>query len=111
VEFTQKEWDALMAKYPPGTPAGGVVLARHVVGVFVRVDELPEVPALLEVIHFKAREEDPQRRLEFPADYPPVGSRVEARILGWSLRPKDVRLTQLSHLHWSHQRWWASHDA
>jgi ribosomal protein S1 len=110
MEFTQEEWDALMAEYPPGTPASGVIISCHVFGVFVRLDELPEVPALLEIIHFKANEEDPQHRIEFPADYPPVGSRVEVRILGWCLRPKDVRLTQLSHLDWSHRRWSASHE-
>jgi len=111
MEFTQQEWDALMAKYPPGTSVGGVVTACHHFGVFIRVNELPEVPALLEIIHFKFNEENPQHHIEFPADYPSVGSRVEARILGWCLRPKDVRLTQLSHLDWSHRRWLASRDA
>jgi ribosomal protein S1 len=111
MEFMQKEWDALMAKYPPGTPIGGVVTSRHAFGVFVRVDELPEVTAMLEIIHLKIREEEPQHRIKFPDDYPLVGSRVEARILGWSLSPKDVRLTQLSHLDWSHTRWLASHNA
>jgi hypothetical protein len=104
VEFTQEKWDALIAKYPPGTPVSGVVTACPVFGVFVRLDQLPEVPALLEIIHFKVREHDPEHRIEFPADYPPVSSRVEARILAWCLRPKDVRLTQLSHLDWIHSR-------
>jgi small subunit ribosomal protein S1 len=102
--FTQEEWDALMARYPPGTPVRGVVTGCQVFGVFVRLDELPEVPALLEIIHFKVVETVPGHRIEFPADYPPVGDRVEARILGWCLRPKDVRLTQLSDLEWCHSR-------
>jgi ribosomal protein S1 len=100
-----------MAKFPPGTPVGGVVTSCQIFGVFVRLDERPDVPALLEIIHFKVIESDPQRRIKFPADYPPVGARVDARILGWCFRPKDVRLTQLSHLDWSHRRWRSSQNA
>jgi hypothetical protein len=92
-------------------PGERQITSRHAFGVFVRVDELPEVTAMLEIIHFKIREEEPQHRIKFPDDYPLVGSRVEARILSWSLSPKDVRLTQLSHLDWSHTRWLASHNA
>lgn len=110
MEFTQEEWDALMVKYPPGTPVGGVVTSCQVFGVFVRLDLLPDVPCLLEIIHFKINETDPHHRISFPEDYPPVGARVDARILGWCLRPKDVRLTQLSHLDWSHRRWLASQN-
>ena len=51
--FTQDEWDALLAKFPPGTPVNGVVSSCQVFGVFVRLDEMPDVPALLEIIHFK----------------------------------------------------------
>jgi hypothetical protein len=83
------------------------VTSCQAVGVFVKVDQLPEVPALLEIIHFGVRETDPRHQIEFPADYPPVGSRVEARILAWCLHPKDVRLTQLSHLEWVHSGWLA----
>ena len=109
--FSQEKWDALMAEYPTGTPVSGVVTSCRHFGVFIRLDQLPEVPALLEIIHFKVIEDKPTHRIEFPVDYPPVGSRMEVRILGWCLRPKDVRLTQLSHLDWSHRRWLASQDA
>jgi ribosomal protein S1 len=108
--FTREEWDRLMADSPPGTPVSGTVTSCQVFGVFVRLDQLPDVPALLEIIHFAVNEADPNHRIRFPADYPPVGARVEARILAWCLQPKDVRLTQLSHLDWSHRRWLASHD-
>jgi hypothetical protein len=104
VEFTQEEWGEMMAKYPPGTPVGGVVTSCRIFGVFVQLDQLPDVPALLEIIHFKINEDEPQHRINFPVDYPPVGARVEARILGWCLRPNDVRLTQLSDLAWVHPR-------
>jgi hypothetical protein len=65
VGFTQDEWDALLAKFPPGTPVSGVVSSCQVFGVFVRLDELPDVSALLEIIHFKTRETEPER-ISFP---------------------------------------------
>ena len=109
--FTQEEWDSLMGHYPPGTPVTGVITSCQVFGAFVRLDQLPDVTALLEIIHFKLIEDDPSHRIQYPADYPQVGSRVEARILAWCLYPKDVRLTQLSHSDWSHRRWLTKNDA
>lgn len=72
----------------------------HFFGVFVRLDQLPEVTALLEIIHFGLLVDQPNLCIQFPDDYPPVGARIEARILAWCLKPKDVRLTQLQHLDW-----------
>ncbi len=109
MKFSQHDWDALMVEYPPGTPVSGEVVSCQVFGVFVRLDQLPEVTALLEIIHFELRVADPLHRIKFPEDYPQVGTRVEARVLGWCLKPKDVRLTQLQHLDWSHSRWIAEH--
>jgi ribosomal protein S1 len=100
--FTQEEWDALITAYPPGTPVSGEVVSRQVFGVFVRIDQFPEVTALLEIVHFGLLVADPQHRIQFPADYPAVGIRIKARVLAWCLKPKDVRLTQLTHLDWSH---------
>ena len=105
--FTQEEWDALIAAYPPGTPVSGEVIHRATFGVFVRLDQLPEVTALLEIIHFGLRAADPDHRIQFPADYPANGTRVEARVLAWCATPKDVRLTQLPHPDWVHSRWLA----
>ena len=96
-----------MAAYPPGTPVSGEIVGCQVFGVFVRLDQLPEVTALLEIVHFGLRAADPHHRIQFPADYPAVGERVEARVLAWCLKPKDVRLTQLPHLDWVHSRWLA----
>jgi ribosomal protein S1 len=90
--FTQEEWNALITAYPPGTPVSGEVVSCQVFGVFVRLDQLPEVTALLEIIHFGLLATDPNHRIQFPADYPAVGARVEARVLAWSLKPKDVRV-------------------
>ena len=110
MSFTQQDWDSLMADYPPGTPVSGVVTSCQIFGVFVRLDQLPDVPALLEIIHLAIVEAAPNHRIEFPADYPPIGARVDARILAWCLRPKDVRLTQLSDLEWCHRHKRAGRD-
>jgi ribosomal protein S1 len=93
-----------MARYPAGTSVSGSVADCQVYGIWVTLDDFPDVPALLEIIHFSIIQTDPDHRIEFPDDYPDIGARVDAQILAWSQKPKDVRLTQLSHLDWSHTR-------
>lgn len=99
--FTQEEWDSLIAEYPFGTPVTGEVVSCQLYGVFVRLDQLPDVTALLEIVHFGLLVDAPKHHIQFPADYPTVGTRINARILAWSQNPKDVRLTQLEHLNWT----------
>ena len=101
-EFSQSEWDSLIERFPNGTPVNGVVAACPVYGAWITLDDLPDVPALLEIIHFAICESDPDHRIEHPEDYPEIGTRISARILGWCAQPKDVRLTQLTHLDWIH---------
>ncbi|MEW4453195.1 hypothetical protein AB1L30_11005 [Bremerella sp. JC817] len=103
-EFTQDEWDKLIVTYPAGTPMTGVVKNQQQYGVWVTLDELPEIPALLEIIHFEAIETTPNQKLTFPDSFPAVGKQISCRVLAWCEFPKDVRLTQLSHLDWSHER-------
>jgi ribosomal protein S1 len=105
MNFTQEQWNELRECYPSGTAVTGIVTRCKIFGVFVQLDQLPTVTALLEIIHFDVLNADPDHSIKFPDDYPPVGARVEVRILGWCLLPKDVRLTQLSHLDWFHSRW------
>lgn len=100
LQYTQDKWNQLISNYPPGTTVSGTVVEHQRFGVFVRLDDLPEVPALLEIIHFDVRESVPSHRIEFPADYPRIGDKIEARILAWCAKPNDVRLTQLSHMNW-----------
>jgi ribosomal protein S1 len=100
IEFSQQEWNALIDSHPRGTLVSGEVVSCQIFGVFVRLDQLPEVQALLELIHFEILVADPNHRIKFPVDYPQLGSRINARILAWCLTPKDVRLTQLRSLDW-----------
>jgi ribosomal protein S1 len=104
-EYTQQEWDALIKAYPPGTSVSGTVVSCQIFGVFVQLDVLPEVKALLEVIHFGLLVDDPEHKIIFPQDYPSVGTRIIAKVLGWCLKPVDVRLTQLQHIDWIHSEW------
>lgn len=101
---SQSEWDKLITQFPLGTNVSGVVASPHVFAVFVEIDQLPGILALLEMPHFKIMDSAPDRRLEFPTDYPRSGERIDCRILAWSLAPKDVRLTQLSDLNWCHRK-------
>jgi hypothetical protein len=81
------------------------VVSVHPFGVFVDIGLDPRIPVLLEIIHFKVVEDQPGHRISFPDDYPAVGDEIEARILAYSMKPHDIRLTQLGHLEWIHSRW------
>ena len=109
MDFTQEQWDELVARYPPGIPVGGTVTSCQVFGVFVRLEQLPDVPALLELIHFRQVEAQRAAGLGTRPTILRLATWVDARILGWCLKPKDVRLTQLSHLDWCQHHWLAEH--
>jgi ribosomal protein S1 len=99
-KFAKHQWDLLGAQFPPGTPVSGVVTSRQPFGVFVDLEQLSGVRALLEVIHFRVPEEEPEKRFRFPDDYPNIGDRITATIIHWSQEPGEVRLTQLN-VDWS----------
>lgn len=98
VHHSRDEWNELIARYPPGTRVSGVVLSREPYGVWIELDQLPGVRALLEIFGFAVLESDPRQRIEFPDDYPEVGARLTARVLAWRERGQEVYLTQLSQL-------------
>jgi ribosomal protein S1 len=102
---SQQEWDDLQATLPPGSHVNGRVVSVHRFGVFVDIGLDPRIPVLLEIIHFKVVEDQHGHQIRFPDDYPAVGDAIEARILAYSMKPHDIRLTQLSHLDWIHSRW------
>jgi ribosomal protein S1 len=108
--LTPAEWEELQATLPRGSHVEGKVVSVHPFGVFVNIGLDPRIPVLLEIIHFKIREDDPEHRISFPDDYPAVDNEIEARILAYSMKPHDIRLTQLSHLEWIHSRWLREHQ-
>ncbi len=99
------EWEQLKATLPRGSHVTGRVVSVHPFGVFVDIGLDPRIPVLLEIIHFKIVQDEPGNRINSAEDYPVVGDEIEARILAYSLKPHDIRLTQLSHLEWSHREW------
>ena len=103
--LNQMEWEKLQASLPRGSEVKGNVVSVRPFGVFVDIGLDPGIPVLLEIIHFKIRQDEPKHRIEFPQDYPKVGDEIEARILAYSMKPHDIRLTQLGHLEWLHSRW------
>lgn len=103
------EWEELQATLPRGSHVKGRVVSVHPFGVFVDIGLDPRIPVLLEIIHFKIREDKPEHRISFPDDYPAVGDEIEARILAYSVKPHDIRFTQLSHLDWIYSRWSKEH--
>ncbi len=109
--LSQSAWDELRLALPRGSQVKGRVRSVHPFGVFVDIGLDARIPVLLELIHFRLRADDPEYRIAFPEDYPRVGDEVEARILAYSLSPRDIRLTQLGHLEWIHSRWTRERDA
>ena len=103
--MSQEEWDELQATLPRGSPVKGRVVSVHPFGVFVDIGLDPRIPVLLEIIHFKFRQDEPGHRFNSTEDYPAVGEEIEARILAYCMKPHDIRLTQLSHLEWIHSKW------
>jgi ribosomal protein S1 len=104
-QLSHNEWEQLQTTLPRGSHVKGNVVSVHPFGVFVDIGLDPGIPVLLEIIHFKIRQDEPKHRIEFPQDYPKVGDEIEARILAYSMKPHDIRLTQLGHLEWLHSRW------
>jgi hypothetical protein len=94
----QKEWGQLQATLPRGSNVKGRVVSVQTFGVFVDIALDPRIPVLLEIIHFKIREDDPEHRISFPQDYPAVGNQIEARILTYSMKPHTVRVEALTNV-------------
>jgi ribosomal protein S1 len=102
---SEQEWELLQNTLPRGLLVKGRVTAVAPFGVFVDIGLDPRIPVLLEIIHFEVIEEQPGHRIRFPEDYPEVEDEIEACILAYSVKPHDIRLTQLSHLECIHTEW------
>ncbi|RSK36070.1 S1 RNA-binding domain-containing protein [Hymenobacter metallilatus] len=94
--FTQAQWNSLVQQFPFGTRVHGTIVHVAQFGVFVQLDEFPDVDALLEVIQMPRVELQPFQRIIYPDDYPAIGTRNEAFILGWPEKLGQIRLTQLA---------------
>jgi len=71
------EWDRVKTALPVGKKVHGTVLSHHPFGVFVQIDDIA-FKGLVAIPDFK---ESGQRMT--PEEYPPIGSEVEAVVLGF----------------------------
>ncbi len=85
--LSHKEWDDLQASLPRGNQVRGKVISVHPFGLFVDIGLDPRIPVLLEVIHFKVRQDEPGHRIDSAEDYPAVDDVIDARILAYSVKP------------------------
>jgi ribosomal protein S1 len=99
------EWEQLQTTLPRGSHVTGRVVSVHPFCVFVDIVLDPRIPVLLEIIHVKVTENQPKHQINSAEDYPAVGDEIEARILAYSMKPHNIRLTQHSHIEWSHNEW------
>src|SRR5262249_41191917 len=89
-------WLSLKQRFAVGSTVCGTVSARYQFGVFIDIGV--GFPALLVIVRFKEG-----KRRTFAADFPAVGSLIEAKIWGWNDRDRVIVLT-----HASGSRGWAS---
>ena len=66
-------------RLPVGTAVTGVVVCHHHFGLGVRLDDRDEY-AHVDIISIAP----PPKRLKGPEEFPPIGSRVSGKVLGYS---------------------------
>ena len=90
-EFSVQKWNELARSYPPSTRVERTVLSSTTFGVFVKVNELPFVNALIMLPYMFN-----YTSLRYPEDFPVEGSPIEALILQWVEHSWNLSLMQLS---------------
>jgi ribosomal protein S1 len=90
-EENEGAWETAKARLRLGDAVSGVVVAQYRFGVFVDIGAA--FPALLEVIQFE-RASGPYTTME---KYPKVGSTVEANLVWFDDRDRQIKLTQRSY--------------
>lgn len=84
-----QSWDELKSRWPRGTRVSGVVVKHMPFGVFLDLG-IPDCIGLIKITEIALR---PQRVTE--DDFPEIGARVEARVLSFDERNRQVWLTLL----------------
>jgi ribosomal protein S1 len=88
VPVAMAPWLSLKQRFSVRSAVCGRVVARYPFGVFVDIGV--GFPALLLIVRFK----DAKRCYASVADFPPIGSLIEAKIWGWNERDRTIVLTQ-----------------
>jgi hypothetical protein len=76
-------WAAAEATLSPSTRLTGTVLSHRAFGFFVRLDDHPDVPGLVEVVDYKPEGAQPRNDQNAVLDppYPDIGTPVTAEVL------------------------------
>ncbi len=72
---------------PLGTRVAGVVAERHTYGFFVKLDDHPDIRAIVEINNYR-----PHGSPVPPAGLPPIGARVDAIVVDHVAVNHQVRL-------------------
>jgi ribosomal protein S1 len=83
------DWELAKARLHAGSRVSGKVVARYIFGIFLDIGV--DFPALLEIIQFNP---PLKRRPVVLEDYPAVGSMIDARVVAFNDRNRQVGLTQ-----------------
>ena len=83
----QSAWSEAVARLPFGSVVHGVVTQRWPFGVFVKMDEAPEVVAIVEINNYR-----PHGGPVSPDELPAVGDRVEGVVVDHAEFNRQIRL-------------------
>jgi hypothetical protein len=84
----EESWLSLKQRFAVRSAVYGTVVARYNFAMFIDISV--GFPALLLIVRFK----DAKRRYSSVADFPALGSLIEAKIWGWNDRDRTIVLTQ-----------------
>jgi ribosomal protein S1 len=85
----EADWELVKSRLHAGSRLSGKVVARYIFGIFLDIGV--GFPALLEIIQFNP---PLKRRPVVLEDYPAVGSMIDARVVAFNDRNRQVGLTQ-----------------
>ena len=80
-------WEAAKSGLTVGSVVSGVVMRHEPFGIVVEVHDYPEVPAVIDVISYRPTGVDTQ-----PADWPPVGTTIEAVVAALTEHNRQIKL-------------------
>ena len=80
-------WEAAKSALTVGSVVSGVVIRHEPFGIVVEVRDHPAVPAVIDVISYRPAGVDAQ-----PADWPPVGTTIEAVVAALTEHNRQIKL-------------------
>lgn len=91
MSMSEEEWAVVKSRLPLGASISGRVAAHRTFGIFVELDQIEGVVALIEIPEYA-------QQLGRPADledFPPVGAEVRGFVLDHADDAQQIRLTRV----------------